>query len=459
MRLMDVMTAPWAIQPDMLREIRGIYETHLCGDKIDLAGVEARLGQPLQNEEQGFEVVDGVAIVPIHGVIAKRMNMFSRISGGASTQLVERDIRDAIADPSVNAIVLDIDSPGGTVDGTSELADAVFNLRGEKPIVAFANGLMASAAYYIGAAADGIYVSGEQAIVGSIGVVSTHIDVSGAEEKEGVKTTEIFAGKFKRIDSAYKPLSEAGLEYIQAGVDYMYSVFVTDVAKFRGVSVDTVLEDMADGRIFIGQQAVDAGLVDGISTLDSLIADLANGQIIGQSVAGAVVDIEKPEITINLEAETMPEKNEITFAQADIDNARAEGVTEGLEAGATTERERIQAVLKQGSALPGHEELIQGLAFDGKTTGPEAAVAILGAEQQSRAKVVQNIKSDAPEALNQPSIDSDLGQPKANTAEAFDLAIAENMDSGMSRGKAMAAAVRANPQAHQAWINKLNRSA
>jgi len=279
MRVIDVLNAPWAIVPDKLREIQAIYATHLRGEKIDIKGIEAKLGKPLVNNEQGYDTVDGVAVIPIDGIISKRMNLFSQISGGASTELIGRDIRAALADPDVHSLLLQVDSPGGTVDGTQVLAQAIHGARGKKPIVTYVDGMMASAAYWIGSAADAIYIGADTVQVGSIGVVASHTDYSRREEMLGVKTTEIFAGKFKRIASSHKPLSEDGKGYIQEMVDYLYSVFVADIAKQRGVDAETVLKNMADGRIFTGQQAVSAGLVDGVATMDRLIADLNAGTI------------------------------------------------------------------------------------------------------------------------------------------------------------------------------------
>lgn len=285
MKILDVLTSPWAIMPAKLQEIQNIYATHLRGEKIDIAGLEARIGQPLQNKEQGYQVMNGVAVIPIDGVIAKKMNLFTKISGGASTQLIERDLINAMSDPAVESILFHIDSPGGTVDGTAELASSIYGARGKKPIAVLADGMMASAAYWIGSAADKIYITGDTTHVGSIGVVATHTDISKAEEKAGYITTEIFAGKYKRIDSSYKPLSDEGRQYIQSHVDYLYSVFVGDVAKHRGVSVETVLQNMADGRLFTGRQAIDAGLVDGVATFSEVIADLNAGRVGTPSMA------------------------------------------------------------------------------------------------------------------------------------------------------------------------------
>lgn len=270
MRILDVVNAPWAITPDKLREIQAIYNSHLRGEKGDIDAIEAKLGRPLANERKPYTLTDGVAVIAIEGVIAKRMNLFTQVSGGTSTELVTQDLRAALAAPDVKGIILSIDSPGGTVDGTQALSDQVFAARRVKPIVALASGVMASAAYWIGSAAQAVFISEQTTVTGSIGVVTSHVDMSRAEEQKGVKTTEIYAGKFKRIASSYSPLSADGLTSIQEQVDYLYSIFVGDVARNRGVSVDAVLKTMADGRVFTGQQGIDAGLADGVTTLAGL---------------------------------------------------------------------------------------------------------------------------------------------------------------------------------------------
>ena len=153
---------------------------------------------------------EGVAIIALDGVLAKRMNLLQRISGGSSTQLIERDIKSALADPAVRGILLVIDSPGGTVDGTQELAALVREGAEQKPIVAWSDGLVGSAAYWIASAAPQLFISGDVVQAGSIGVVATHVDISKAEEQRGIKTTEIVAGRYKRIASQHAPLSVEG---------------------------------------------------------------------------------------------------------------------------------------------------------------------------------------------------------------------------------------------------------
>lgn len=274
MKIIDILNSPWAILPERLAEICEIYNTHLRGEKIDLEAAAIRIGKPLNNERIPYRVDGGTATIDIHGVIAKKMNLFTEISGGASTQLIAKDFDAAMSDPDVHSIILAIDSPGGTVDGTEELAGIVAGARGKKKIVAHADGMMGSAAYWIGSAADKIFMAGETTAVGSIGVVGQHVDYSEREKQAGIRVTEITAGKYKRIASEHAPLSNEGKAYLQSQVDHIYSVFVDSVAKNRGVSSEKVLSDMADGKVFLGNQALKSGLVDGVSTLPNLVAGL-----------------------------------------------------------------------------------------------------------------------------------------------------------------------------------------
>src|SRR5690606_2867582 len=121
MKLTELLTGPWAIQPESLREIQEIYVTHLKGDKIDIAAVEARLGRPLANEQQRYTVRDGgVAVLPIEGVIAPKANLFMQVSGGTSAQMLVQQINSLAADSRVKSVIPLIDSPGGSVFGIPE---------------------------------------------------------------------------------------------------------------------------------------------------------------------------------------------------------------------------------------------------------------------------------------------------------------------------------------------------
>lgn len=377
MTVLEILNSPWAIIPDRLLQIQGIYARRLDGEDPDLAAIEARIGRPLTNQPaQGYEIMNGAALIPLQGVLGQRMNLMANMSGGTSTQLFARDVQAAAADPAVQSIVLLVDSPGGTVAGTQAAADAVRAVRGVKPIGTYVQGQMASAAAWIGTAADVVAMDSTTAQAGSIGVVATHTDVSRQQEAMGIKTTEIVAGKYKRIASQYGPLTETGAQAMQDQVDYLYSLFVADVAANRGVTPETVLAQMADGRMFIGQQAIDAGLVDRITSLDALIADLnASAAQSQRTPALAVSPMDPRDIAASWAAEN-PEAAALLRAE-----------------GAISERDRIAAV--RAVSLPGHEALIETLAADGHTSGEQAAVLVVAAENERQKQAATLRLSDA----------------------------------------------------------------
>jgi signal peptide peptidase SppA len=385
MSILSLLCSPWAILPDHLLKIQAIYAAHLRGEGVDIEALEAKIGRKMDNAPQGYEVRNGSALIPLRGVIAPKMNLMSQMSGGSSLELFVRDVAAALNDPAVKSLVLMVDSPGGAVAGTPAAAAAVMAARNAKPVSTMAENTMASAAYWIASAADRVYASSPVDQVGSIGVVSTHTDVSGQQQALGLKTTEIVAGRFKRISSQYGPLSEAGQQTMQDQVDYLYSLFVGDVASQRGVTSQKVIADMADGRVFIGRQAVDAGLLDGIATLEEVIAESNDRAAIrvplGSPYPNAVSSMSPNDLAAEWAAEN-PEAAAVLRAE-----------------GATTERDRTAAVRSQ--ALPGHENLIEKLAADGKTTGAEAAMQVIAADQVRQQGIARARLDDAIDAVPQ----------------------------------------------------------
>jgi signal peptide peptidase SppA len=217
-----------------------------------------------------------VAVLPLHGVIAPRTNMMTDISGGTSAEAFGQAFRAVIADPAISAVVLDVDSPGGSVFGMEELASIIRAGRGRKPIVAVANQLMASAAYWVASQADDIMAS-PSAQVGSIGVIGVHQDISEAEAKVGVKTTLVTAGTFKGDGNEHAPLSDSARATIQRMVDGYYAAFVQDVSRGRAVTAAQVRDGFGEGRILGAKDALRAGLIDGIGTLEQAVMRLASG--------------------------------------------------------------------------------------------------------------------------------------------------------------------------------------
>jgi signal peptide peptidase SppA len=276
--LLHLASTPWAITPEAFETVQAVLARHLAGERADLAAIEAQLGRPLSNPKQATEMIGSVAVIPLTGVLAKRANLLSDVSGASSTAIAVSEVTKAANDPAVKAILLSVDSPGGTVDGTQALADAVRSVRGVKPIVAAIDGTGASAAYWIASAADRVYIAGETVAVGSIGVIATHRDVSGAEAQRGVRTTQVTSGPLKAVPSPYGALDSTGREVLQAQVDHLHRAFASDVKRNRGLGADA-LTRVADGRLLHGSEAIRAGLADGIRTAAQLVADLQGGAI------------------------------------------------------------------------------------------------------------------------------------------------------------------------------------
>jgi signal peptide peptidase SppA len=443
MKLLDILHEPWAILPEKKTEIDTIYATHLRGEKIDIRGIEAALGRPLHNAPAGaYEIVNGVAILDFSGVMAKRMNFFMEISGGFSTQIATALVNQAAADESVTAILITLDSPGGAVDGTADLAAAIGRAAASKPVAAIADGVMASAAYWAGSSASRVYAANGATLVGSIGVVATHVDVSGREAKFGIKTTEITAGRYKRIASSYAPLSESGRQSIQDQADYLYGVFLDAVAANRGIeSRDAVHERMADGRLFIGQQAVDAGLVDGIASAEEVLALLTGGEIPVRATQGtSATVIARPSTTTaaGAAADTSQENDMKTqtdtavtaeqaqpFVDAAVATARKEiepQLTTARTESATAERARVQGVLAINAKMPGHETLVNTLAFDGTTTPEQALAKVVDADVEKRKGKSADLRADAPAPV--PAAAAPAAEPKADETQEDPHAIA-----------------------------------
>lgn len=380
MQLSDVINGPWAIQPEILNEIQNVYAAHIRNEKLDITAIEARIGKSLANEPQGYTVQDGVAVIPIHGVIGKRMNMFSQISGGASTQLIERDIKTALSDSKVNSILLHVDSPGGTVDGTQSLASIIRDARTQKPVMTFADGTIASAAYWIGSAADEIVAESDTTQIGSNGVVMQHTDNSKADEAKGIRITEITAGKYKRIASDKVPLTTEGKAYIQDQVDQIYTIMLSEIAKNRATDIETVINDMADGRVFFSGEAKKRGMIDHIASLETTINNMVTGVWPMNKQAQQDKQPEPVAMTIETVKAVYPE-----IAQALANE------------GAEQERARIQAC--EAAGLAGHEAIVNAMKYDGHSTGGDVAMAIVQAEQKLRANHLESVRANAPQVV------------------------------------------------------------
>lgn len=272
--LKAITEKPWAIIPSRLALIADLIAYRMEGHKLTSAEVAERVGVGPAHKQA--TTAGTIAVLPLYGVITPHSSLMSEISGGTSIDAFRQTFRDLVADPNIGAIVLDVDSPGGMTDLIPEMAAEIRGARGSKPIVAVANTLAASAAYWLASQADELIVtpSGE---VGSIGVYAIHDDMSRAMDAEGVTRTYIKAGKFKTEGNPFEPLSDEARAAMQATVDEFYGMLVADVAKGRGVKAADVRDGFGEGRVVTAKNAVSLGMADRVATFDETIAKLARG--------------------------------------------------------------------------------------------------------------------------------------------------------------------------------------
>jgi signal peptide peptidase SppA len=261
----------WAVDAMKLEAIVGFLTLQAAGEKFTAEQIEAKIAPQTARAVARRE--GAVAIVPMRGVIANRMPLVTETStgGGASSEQIGAQLRQALDDESVKAIIIDCDSPGGNVQGTDEVSAMIAANRGGKPIVAQIAGDCASAAYWACASCDEIVMNGSSEI-GSIGVYTVHDDISAALEKLGVKKALIGAGKFKAEMAPFHALSDEARDYTQSRVDAYYDMFVGRVATGRNVDTDAVRNGFGQGRMVGAGQALKMRMADRIGTMQDTLA-------------------------------------------------------------------------------------------------------------------------------------------------------------------------------------------
>lgn len=241
------------------------------GEKYDLDEIEARIGRPAgQPVATPRTSSPRVALLPVRGVMSNRIPANSS-SSGFSVEAFSQAFRGAIRDDRITAVVLDVNTPGGKVAGVPEMAKMIFDARGVKPIIAHVDETSASAGFWAtSAAAETVITS--SGMIGSVGVLYPHDDLSGALERKGVKTEIISAGRFKAEGNPLGPLDDDARAHRQSMVDKVYGRFVADLARNRGVSAAHVEKRFGEGRVVDAEAAVEAGMADSIGTLEDVLA-------------------------------------------------------------------------------------------------------------------------------------------------------------------------------------------
>lgn len=267
----------WLMERSAFHQMTGLINSPLRIDAERARSIAA--AQPRRERKIG--------VIPVHGALEARPTFLGEMFGMSSYERIGQAFDALMADDAVTTIVLDVASPGGMVYGASELANKIHAARGVKPILAVANPLAASGAYWLAAAADRVIVtpSGD---VGSVGVIAEHLSYTRSLDRTGIDATVIRStdAPQKGETHPFEPLTDAAKEHMQARANVIHAVFVGDLARFRNRSVEHINEHFGKGRVVNAEAAIRAGMVDRIDTLEGTLQRIMAGRVrIGREAA------------------------------------------------------------------------------------------------------------------------------------------------------------------------------
>lgn len=336
------------------------------------------------------------SVININGSLVNNDAWYNELFGLVSYAEIRRAVIDAVQDETTEAILLDINSGGGAAMGVQDLGDFLMEVDARhKPVIAYSSGVMASAAYWIGSSARQVF-SSKYALVGSIGVLAIHQDISAALEKDGIKATVLRVGKYKALGTPYEPMEGAAREAWDARLNTLYDFFISHVAEARGTNKTLVDTVMAQGREFFGESAVEANLLDGTASFDELIKKM-HGGIDFQNVSH--------KYATNL-ITGLPMKQRRTI----IAQAAAEA------AAALTEEQKLTALVEGAAPVEPEAAAAEEPEQVEKTT-TEAEAAVEGVEAEGGEAAETEAKEAAPAAALQAVVDYLKGENASMSAE------------------------------------------
>lgn len=414
MNIFDVAASKqWMITEEYLFTIMKIANR----ETGDLEAIATSLGRPLQNTRSVY-VTDGVAVVPIVGPLFRRAGMLSDISGASSTEQVARDIAQALASDEVNAIILEIDSPGGEAAGVNEVGNIIYSARDKKPIVAYVGHQACSGGYWLASACSEVVID-RTAILGSIGVA---VQYSKKKEDGPVSSGDIVSSQSPK--KRLSPETDEGKQEIQTLVDSLADVFIETISRNRGVSVDKVLSDFGQGGSILGDAAVSRGMADRTGSLENLIKELSTNSSFRKNEKRKD---DKSSYRMNEDRKLTIENDQITSEHissnfpAIAEGFRAQGRAASEASFADMKREAVEGERNRISSIhaaciPGYETLASESISSGisaadfayaqavkmKSAGKDHLKALIEDD-----KTVKDIKTDASPIITVPD-----GKPK-----------------------------------------------
>ncbi len=383
-----IKSKPWAITKDALEKIVEISER-----KNDFSKYQALLDSGEKTDHEIVESHGDIAVINVIGPIFRYANLFSDVSGATSIEKLSNAV--SYAEDNFKKIIFNFDTPGGEATEISSMAEKIKNLK--VPTVAYVGAMAASAGYWLASATDKIVIS-KTGLVGSIGVVAT-FPKSGDNE-----VIEIISSQSpnKRIDVE----TDDGKEKIQTMIDEMADVFVSDVSSYRKVTKEKVLKDFGQGGVIMGEKAVLAGMADELGSIVDLLNENEAYVMTKLTVQERLKKLESSDKELCEFIKNQGFDEGFESASSDIESDKVKAFEEGKESGAASELERIKSVKAQ--SIPGYESKLEEFMFDGKTTGPQAAVQLVRLMQDKKENVLKAIQeTDSPIQDSPLNIDED----------------------------------------------------
>jgi len=455
----------WAVEPDTLGRMVEIIDRHVNGIKLTSEQIEAAIGKRDDRAEEndgevGFDAATATAIIPISGVIAKYSRMVNGTSQprGTSIETLNKQLAEAVDDSQVESILLRIESPGGSIAGLIDFVDNVFEASKIKPVVAFADDLACSAAYWIGSQASKFYAN-QSALVGSIGVYSLMMDSSGAYSKAGIKMHIIKSGENKGVGAEGIKITDKQVGVFQDIIDSYYEQFLAAIMRGRGANGpgEKQLRKLADGRVYVAAEAKSKKLIDGIATFNQVLGmdrPMTRNSSIETGQWASVINDNNNSKEIVMDKDTKTEKVDAAAVAQEAQSA---------------ERTRITAIQ---SALDGDDftEVRNKAIADGsslteaKAAGFDVAIKVIADNQAAAAAELATVteKLDAiakggSDATAQKVNDADAVKTNGDSADetAFIELKGKLMSSGKTEAQAITEAAKRYPESYRAYVDNL----
>jgi signal peptide peptidase SppA len=465
----------WVMQETTLQRLIEIVERHYAGTRLTETEIQAvTQGRSTKERDYQFDRATGTAILPVEGLIAKHARMVNGSSQprGTSIETLRSQLADAREDRQVERILLAIESPGGYIAGLADFAAEVYETSFAKPVVAFADDLAASAAYWIGSQANAFYAN-QTAVVGSIGVYWLMIDSSARAKEMGLKIHIIRTGKNKGVGAPGVAISKENLAALQTNAESEYEIFLAAILRGRAENgLDTEsLRELADGREFIGAEAVAAKLIDGITTRREILAMewpeprvLADGGLADGGWADTGTQAKK--FDSGKESIMADEKNQETLTAEQQETVRKQA--------ADSERARITAIQSSLSEPCLQEVQTKAIAEGWSLEKAEAlALPILRAAAAEREKTLQAEAMEKQQRLDaiaaggsdveaSEAVDADeeavaggqSGGNDSDDAQKYATRVQQLQTEGKSAAAAYRQAAIELPISHKAWQQK-----